>query len=126
MDDWTKCPHCGNRGAGSEIYKCSECDGVICEECRGGFFDGHDCPKCGESSNVSTIGEIPSEDTMLESTGKWLNCPNCDSNKSGSDILKCDECGGVICDECRGGFFSGHECPICDEGSSCNVLGEIE
>jgi hypothetical protein len=65
MAQFSKCPHCGNRKKGLDIYKCSNCKRVVC------YYDGifgfgstgcwHDhskCPNCKERHTIGKIGEV--------------------------------------------------------------------
>lgn len=49
MSTYPKCPTCGNRKNGDEIYKCRECGKVFCTKCGESRF-GDVCPKCDVSS----------------------------------------------------------------------------
>ncbi len=59
---------------------------------------------------------------------KYNHCPHCGNTNEGDDILRCETCNRIHCDECShkalGGFGWGDGCPDC--GGSRETLGTIE
>jgi len=45
MANYHKCPACGNKQRGAEVYKCRECGRTFCAKCGETRF-GDVCPKC--------------------------------------------------------------------------------
>lgn len=54
MSTYEKCPSCGNRNEGDEIYKCPNCGEIFCTRCGITNF-GDFCPLC-ESKNDRRSG----------------------------------------------------------------------
>jgi hypothetical protein len=56
MAGYDKCPSCGNRQRGDEVYKCRGCGKVMCSKCGDSKF-GDVCPRCdGACPKVGDIG----------------------------------------------------------------------
>lgn len=58
---------------------------------------------------------------------EYAQCPHCGNSEEGAVIRKCNDCGKVYCDSCRGGTFDFNgNCPSCKKGFSEKVLGHVE
>lgn len=55
MHSFDKCPTCGNRNNGDEVYECRECGKKMCKQCGDDRF-GDVCPRCGIAS--PKVGDI--------------------------------------------------------------------
>jgi len=56
MSTYNKCPSCGNKNNGDEVYKCQNCANLFCTKCGVTRF-GDFCPSC-ESKNNSQAGTL--------------------------------------------------------------------
>ena len=67
-------------------------------------------------NDVTTSGQIVSQQVSTPSTGT-LNqvCSECHQSYPSSEVIKCYECGRLICEKCSGPTFSLGVCPPCEE-----------